>query len=387
MSGIAFWRRAHGPTRPRAGHRALTAAFGTTVLGAMVLGSATSSALGGGTSTATANAEEPASVTQVVGISPAEYHAAAAMAPPKPTGDPMISPQFRLAAGIPNGPLGIPGVVLTAYKMAATRVGAETPNCKLPWFLLAGIGRIESGHAGNGNVDEYGNTRRPILGPALDGSLPGNEVILDSQGNGARAMGPMQFIPSTWASWGSDANGDGKSDPHNIFDATYSAGRYLCAGVTDIMAEPNRVAAVFRYNRSMAYVTNVLAWAAAYSTGVMPTQGIPDMHATPVEKDEDRKPGDRDRRRGERGDRNDENSPDGRDQQGDAPEQTKKPKPKQQDCFIVCLPPELGGPKPAPATPKAPKARQPGQSGQPDRPAQPRQQQQPGQPSRPGVQR
>lgn len=354
MSGIAFWRRAQGPTRPRrAVGRVLTAGLGTTVLGAMVLGSASSSAIHSGDQAAP-DAGEAASVTQVVGIAPAEYNSAAWFAPPKPVGHPMISPQFRIAAGIPSGPLGIPGVVLQAYKLAATRVGAETPNCKLPWFLLAGIGRIESGHAGNGNVDEYGNTRSAILGPALDGTLAGNAVILDAQGNGARAMGPMQFIPSTWASWGSDANGDGKSDPHNIFDATYSAGRYLCAGVNDIMAGNNAVSAVFRYNHSMAYVTNVLAWAGAYSTGVMPTAGIPDMHATPVDKDKDKDKDKKDPKPGDKPDGDRNTDAPGADAKGDQPD-GQPTKPKKANCFIVCLPPELGGPKRAPASPKSPK--------------------------------
>uniref|UniRef100_UPI002BDF0DCC lytic transglycosylase domain-containing protein n=1 Tax=Gordonia sp. (in: high G+C Gram-positive bacteria) TaxID=84139 RepID=UPI002BDF0DCC len=352
MSGIAFWRRAQGPTRPRrAVGRVLTAGVGTTVLGAMVLGSASSSTILGQSGTPVA--DEAASVTQVVGIAPAEYNTAAWFAPPKPVGNPMIAPQFRIAAGIPSGPLGIPGVVLQAYKLAATRVGAETPNCKLPWFLLAGIGRIESGHAGNGNVDEYGNTRSAILGPSLDGTLAGNAVILDAQGNGARAMGPMQFIPSTWASWGSDANGDGKADPQNVFDATYSAGRYLCAGVNDIMAGNNAVAAVFRYNHSMAYVTNVLAWAGAYSTGVMPTQGIPDMHATPVdaEKDKDKDKNKKDPKKPGDDKPGDANAP-GAEPKTEQP--GGQPKQKKENCFIVCLPPELGGPKRAPAAPKPP---------------------------------
>lgn len=46
----------------------------------------------------------------------------------------------------------------------------------------------------------------------------------------------MQFIPSTWSNggpdgtgWGADGNGDGKKDPHNVFDAALAAGGYLCA--------------------------------------------------------------------------------------------------------------------------------------------------------------
>ncbi|NED69187.1 murein transglycosylase, partial [Streptomyces sp. SID10244] len=92
------------------------------------------------------------------------------------------------------------------------------------------IGRIESNHASNGSVDAYGTTINPIAGPVLNGTLAGNAVIRDTDGGRIdgdsshdRAMGPMQFIPSTWAAWGTDANGDGKADPNNVFDATYSA--------------------------------------------------------------------------------------------------------------------------------------------------------------------
>ncbi|WP_415030944.1 lytic transglycosylase domain-containing protein [Gordonia sp. (in: high G+C Gram-positive bacteria)] len=336
----------------------LTAGVGTTALSALVLGAASSSSLVGEQKTA-ATTPEAASVTQVAGLAAIEESAAAAAFAPPKAGDPMINPQYRLALGIPNGPLGIPGVVLQAYKLAETRLASENAACKLPWYLLAGIGRIESGHAGNGNVDEYGNTRRQIHGPALDGTLAGNAVILDAQGNGARAMGPMQFIPSTWASWGSDANGDGKADPHNIFDATYSAGRYLCSGVSDIMAGNNKVAAVYRYNHSHAYVANVLAWAAAYSTGVMPTAGIPDMHATPVGDELKKRRGDR--RRGDADDPlagDEATDPATGDAADDLPKRVdRKPKARKPECFVVCLPPQLGGPQQAPAAPRAPRQR------------------------------
>ena len=139
------------------------------------------------------------------------------------------------------------------------------------------------------------------------------------------------------------------------------------------MAGNNAVSAVYRYNHSMAYVTNVLAWAAAYSTGVMPTQGIPDMHATPVSKPADgkpdsRKPGDREGKP--------EDKPAGAGQPGESNTETDKAgapttQPKKAECFIVCLPPELGGPKRAPAAPKAATPRKPEQSPVVPAPAQP----------------
>ncbi|GEE02076.1 hypothetical protein nbrc107696_25220 [Gordonia spumicola] len=248
--------------------------------------------------------------------------------------------QFRIAAGLPSGPLGIPGIVLKAYKLAATRVAAETPQCKLPWFLLAGIGRIESGHAGNGNVNIYGDSLSKVRGPVLDGTLAGNEVVTDSDGGSLdgdrghdRAMGPMQFIPSTWKAWGTDANGDGKADPDNIFDATLSAGRYLCAGVTDFMAAPNKVANVMRYNHSVSYAENVLGWAAAYAAGVMPTTPIPDMVTPPkdTKKKKDKK--------------DDKPSSTPSTSKPAPPSSAPKPKQTQQCLGVICLPPA-----PAPRT-------------------------------------
>ncbi|MCH5643660.1 MULTISPECIES: lytic transglycosylase domain-containing protein [unclassified Gordonia (in: high G+C Gram-positive bacteria)] len=290
-----LFRRAQGPRRPlRVPRRAIGVATGSVLVGAMVLGTATSSAHGGVTAVA-AEEQTPVVVAAVVASEPVTV---LGFAPPPPKAAAALTPQLRIATDLPSGPLGIPGVVLQAYKLAANRLGAESPQCKLPWFLLAGIGRIESNHASNGSVDQYGTTINPIAGPVLDGSLAGNAVIHDTDGGRIdgdsahdRAMGPMQFIPSTWASWGSDANGDGKADPNNVFDATYSAGRYLCAGVSDIMNDSNKVAAVLRYNHSMEYVANVLSWAGAYATGVMPTNPIPEpKHAASSSKKSSSKP-------------------------------------------------------------------------------------------------
>ncbi|MYR06133.1 murein transglycosylase [Gordonia sp. SID5947] len=280
----ALFRRAQGPRRSRLPRRALAVGTGGVLVGAMMLAAATSSAAGGTVATPTPETDS-AVLAATVEIAPGGPVTLLGFAPPpkRVEAEATALPQFRITGSLPTGPLGIPGVVLQAYKLAANRVASDTPQCRLPWFLLAGIGRIESNHASNGSVDQYGTTINPIAGPVLNGTLAGNAVIRDTDGGRIdgdsshdRAMGPMQFIPGTWASWGTDANGDGKADPNNVFDATYSAGRYLCSGVSDIMADKNKVAAVMRYNHSMEYAANVLSWAAAYATGVMPTNPIPE---------------------------------------------------------------------------------------------------------------
>jgi membrane-bound lytic murein transglycosylase B len=172
------------------------------------------------------------------------------------------------------GALGIPAQALSAYRNAERLMAAADPGCGISWNLLAGIGRIESMHANGGATDAHGTAVRPIYGPALDGTLPGNEVIVQSNAGGrvtyARAMGPMQFLPGTWARFAADGDGDGVADPQNLYDATLAAARYLCAGGLNLRDQSQVMAAILRYNNSMPYAQNVLGWAAAYATGVIP---------------------------------------------------------------------------------------------------------------------
>jgi len=170
--------------------------------------------------------------------------------------------------------LGIPSVALAAYRNAEQQMATSDPDCGISWNLLAGIGRIESGHANGGATDARGTAARPIYGPALDGSLPGNEVIVESSAgdrvNYARAMGPMQFLPGTWARYASDGDGDGVADPQNLYDSTLAAARYLCSGGLNLRDQSQAMAAILRYNNSIPYARNVLGWTAAYATGVVP---------------------------------------------------------------------------------------------------------------------
>ena len=177
---------------------------------------------------------------------------------------------------------GIPQVALNAYRVAAARMASVAPGCGIDWALLAGIGRIESDHGqfGGAVLHADGVSTPKIIGPALDGvhwdyiPAPANGVTLDGDAVYAHALGPMQFIPSTWDIYGTDATGDGNADIFNINDAALSAARYLCAAGGDLRTRDGQIRAVLAYNHSNQYLAQVLALADAYRRGI-PVTGIP----------------------------------------------------------------------------------------------------------------
>ncbi|MBW0008551.1 MAG: hypothetical protein JO063_00295 [Pseudonocardiales bacterium] len=185
-----------------------------------------------------------------------------------------VAAWVAVAPSLSGGPWGIPGVMLGAYQRAARVLAVSRSGCHLSWVVLAGIGRVESGHAEGGRVDVAGSTLGVILGPVLDGSAGTAAIadtdhgVLDGDPVWDRAVGPMQFIPSSWRAWG-------VGSPDNIYDATLAAGRYLCAGGADLADPAQLRAAVLRYNHSAAYADVVLGWAHAYLTGVIPTPSAP----------------------------------------------------------------------------------------------------------------
>lgn len=188
-------------------------------------------------------------------------------------------------ATIPDGPLGIPGIALDAYHRAADRLNAETPACEMDWTVLAGIGQVES-NQGRGQFDVHGNTIGRIVGPRLDGSLKGTAVITDTDGGRFdgddkfdRAVGPVQFIPSTWALLGRDGNDDGLADPNNIYDGALSAATLLCDQGGSMADPAARTRAILSYNNSLAYVANVNAWAHGYAVNSFPLPSdLPAIH-------------------------------------------------------------------------------------------------------------
>ncbi|MER6133507.1 lytic murein transglycosylase [Streptomyces sp. NPDC001815] len=197
-----------------------------------------------------------------------------------PTATPSAGTGTPAATG--DAEAGIPATVLDAYKKAEAALGDSKPGCNLPWQLLAAIGKVESGQARGGKVDANGTTISPILGPQLDGN--GFALIRDTD-NGAydgdssydSAVGPMQFIPSTWAWAARDGNDDGKKDPNNVYDAALAAGHYLCRFGWDLSDRADLRRAILSYNNSTEYLNTVLSWLEYYRKG---THEVPDGTGT-----------------------------------------------------------------------------------------------------------
>ncbi|MFZ0161192.1 MAG: lytic transglycosylase domain-containing protein, partial [Kineosporiaceae bacterium] len=113
-----------------------------------------------------------------------------------------------------------------AYQRAYQQAAGSCPG--LRWTLLAAVGQVESGHGRNS-------------GPSSAG-----------------AVGPMQFMPATFARYGIDGDHDGKADAWNYADAIPTAARYLCASGLD--ATPAGVQqALLAYNHAQWYVDLVLS--------------------------------------------------------------------------------------------------------------------------------
>src|SRR4051812_15362662 len=180
---------------------------------------------------------------------------------------------------------GIPNVALNAYRVAAARMASAEPGCGIDWSLLAGIGRVESNHGrfGGAVLNSDGSTSPKIVGPPLDG---GRFAYIGDTDNGTwdgdsrydRAVGPMQFIPSTWRAYAVDGDGNGTTDPTNINDAALGAAHYLCVAGGDLRTSAGQRRAVLAYNHSDSYVAQVLGLAAAYASGTpvadLPMSGI-----------------------------------------------------------------------------------------------------------------
>jgi len=170
--------------------------------------------------------------------------------------------------------VSIPVTALQAYGYAELVVGSTTPACGLRWTTLAAIGLVESGHgsANGATLTPSGQALPPIIGLPLDGN-GGRGLIrdtdagqLDNDRTYDRAVGPMQFIPSTWRTAGVDADNDSIKDPHDIDDAALAAANYLCSGARDLATPSGWWSAILSYNDVRRYAQAVYDAANRYGT-------------------------------------------------------------------------------------------------------------------------
>ncbi len=132
----------------------------------------------------------------------------------------------------PSSQVVQPGQITNYIQLFQASAAKYCPS--MSWTVLAAIGQIESGDGQN-------------VGPSTAG-----------------ALGPMQFLPSTWATWGIDGFGPpGPPDIMNPLDAVPSAARLLCADGAGTPAGLRQ--AIFDYNHATWYVNEVLALAAEYA--------------------------------------------------------------------------------------------------------------------------
>ena len=185
--------------------------------------------------------------------------------------------------------LGLSLVTVDAYLNGARQIAVTHPGCGIRWQALAGIGRVESNHGRGqgGYVEADGRTTTAILGPLLDGEIEDFAEVVDSDGGALdgnaefdRAVGPMQFLPSTWRAVALDGNGDGVTDPHNLYDAALSAARYLCDRVSPLTDDGLLRESFLSYNFSGDYADNVLSWVHDYDEFVLPL--VPEPASDPT---------------------------------------------------------------------------------------------------------
>jgi hypothetical protein len=148
-------------------------------------------------------------------------------APIGPGGVPTASnPTFSFA--LPGAaPVGVPNFFIDSFRIPPFLLPiyqAAGIQYDVPWQVLGAINEIETDYGRNLSVSSAG------------------------------AVGWMQFLPSTWKTWGIDANGDGVADPYNPVDAIFTAARYLHAAG----ASKNLSQAIFAYNHAGWYVQSVL---------------------------------------------------------------------------------------------------------------------------------
>jgi cell wall-associated NlpC family hydrolase len=130
-----------------------------------------------------------------------------------------------------TGARDLPAVAYIAYRNAASSANAAHSDCRLSTAVLAGVGRISSGHGRNqgSTIDSLGRVEPALRGLRGTRTADTDQGTIDGDAGGDRSVGPMQLSPTTWAANATDGDGDGSASPDDLFDAAATTAEVLCA--------------------------------------------------------------------------------------------------------------------------------------------------------------
>ncbi len=150
---------------------------------------------------------------------------------------------------------GVPDLAAKAYLNASVRVHEDHPECAVPPEVLVAFGRQESDHGRVVEWDDTGHSRTILRGYANTGDDT-DQGELDGDTDADWAVGPMQFIPTTWKHFAQDGDGDGKAEPGDYYDSALTAAWHICSlvgafpSIADIQAAWDQYDTTVRYARA-----------------------------------------------------------------------------------------------------------------------------------------
>jgi cell wall-associated NlpC family hydrolase len=131
-----------------------------------------------------------------------------------------------------TGARDLPAIAYSAYRSAAAAANEADPGCDLPAAVLAGLGRLASGHGRNqgASSDHLGHVAPALRGLRGTTSADTDGGEIDGDPTADPAVGPLQLSVDDWRASATDGDGDGTADPDDLFDAAATTATILCRG-------------------------------------------------------------------------------------------------------------------------------------------------------------